>query len=495
MQPRVQGKKAMTGTPKNTLFSWVDDQANFLGKISDAIYSYAELGMQELYTSRTLQDAFRNHGFTVEEKISGIPTAFLATYGTGKPTVAFLEEFDALPNTSQKPGVPRHDPIVDGAPGHGEGHNTNAAVLLGSALALKAVMEKHHLPGRIKAFGVPAEEQLVARPFFVRDGYLQDVDFALDGHIYSRFGTSYGVKSYGLISAEFTFAGKTAHAGVSPWLGVSALDAVQLMNIGYEFLREHLPPSIRVHHVTSYGGDQPNVVPARASTWYFFREQTADAIRLLYEKARQVAAGAALMTGTTVEDRILSAVWPVRANKLLAEIAWQNIRAIGMPKWSRKEQQLAKAVQREIGLDPVGLPTVIEPLKAATPSGGSSDIGDVSWVVPYARIEFPAQPVGIPFHHWSAGVCAATSIAHKGIAVGVKAIVATALDVMTQPRLLTRVKQSFRRELAKTQYTPLLPADASPPIHLNREVMEKYRAAMERYYYDPSSPTPYAEMF
>jgi aminobenzoyl-glutamate utilization protein B len=485
----------MTEALKHTLFSWVDDHAPGLGKISDAIYSYAELGMQELSTSRTLKDAFRTHGFTVEEGISGIPTAFLATYGTGKPTVAFLEEFDALPNTSQKPGVPRHDPIVDGAPGHGEGHNTNAAVLLGSAVALKEVMDKHHLPGTIKAFGVPAEEQLVSRPFFVRDGYLNDVDVAIDGHIHSRFGTSYGVKNYGLISAEFTFSGRTAHAGAAPWLGASALDAVQLMNIGYEFLREHLPPSLRVHHVTSYGGDQPNVVPAQASTWYFFREQTAEAIRILYQKAQQVAAGAAMMTGTTVEDRILSAVWPVRANKLLAEIAFQNIQAVGMPKWRRDEQRLAKAVQQEMDLEPIGLPTAIEPLKEATQSGGSSDNGDVSWVVPYVRIDFPAQPVGIPFHHWSAGVCAATSIAHKGIAVGVKTIVATALEVMTQPRLLTRIKQSFRREIAKTQYAPLLPADVSPPIHLNRDIMEKYRSAMEQYYYDPSSPTPYVKMF
>ncbi|MEE9534310.1 MAG: peptidase dimerization domain-containing protein, partial [Acidimicrobiia bacterium] len=374
-------------------------------------------------------------------------------------------------------------------------HNTNAAVLLGCALGLKAVMDQHNLPGTIKAFGVPAEEQLVSRPFFVRDGYLQDVDFALDGHIHSRFGTSYGVKSYGLISAEFTFSGKTAHAGSAPWLGVSALDAVQLMNIGYEFLREHLLPSLRVHHVTSYGGDQPNVVPARASTWYFFRERTAEAVHLLYQKAQQVAAGATMMTGTTVEDRILSAVWPVRANKILAEIAFHNIRAIGMPKWGLEEHRLAKAVQEEIGFDPVGLPTALEPLKKATQSGGSSDVGDVSWVVPYARIDFPAQPVGVPFHHWSAGVCAATSIAHKGIAVGVKAIVATALDVMTQPQLLTRVKQSFRRELAKTPYTPLLPADVSPPIHLNRDIMATYRSAMEPYYYDPSSPEPYAEMF
>ena len=485
----------MTTTMKQTLLRWVDDHTTLLGKICDAVYSYAELGMQEIYTSRLLQETFRAHGFSVEGGISGIPTAFLATYGSGKPTVALLEEFDALPNTSQKPGVPQHDPIVDGAPGHGEGHNANAAVLVGTALALKAVLEKYNLSGTIKAFGVPAEEQLVSRPFFVRDGYLQDVDFAIDGHIHSHFGTSYGLKSYGLISAEFTFFGQTAHAGVSPWLGVSALDAVQLMNIGYEFLREHLPPTLRVHHVTSYGGDQPNVVPARASTWYFFRERSAEAIRHLYQSAKQVASGAALMTGTRVEDRVLSAVWPVRANKLLAEIAFQNIRTVGMPKWSRAEQRLAKAVQRAIGLEPAGLPTTIERLKAATQSGGSSDIGDVSWVVPYVRIDFPAQPIGIPFHHWSAGVCAATSIAHKGIAAGVKAIGATALDVMTQPRLLTRVKQSFRREVSKTQYTPLLPAEVSPPIHLNREIMEKYRPAMERYYYDPSSSTSYLELF
>ncbi len=486
----------MTETLKKTALDWVDENASYLGKISDAIYSFGELGMQEIQTSRTLKEAFLKYGFAIEEGISGIPTAFLATYGAGKPVVAFLEEFDGLPNTSQKPGIPRHDPIVEGAPGHGEGHNANAAVLLGSALALKAVMEKHGLSGSIKAFGVPAEEQLVSRPFFVRDGYLKEVDFAIDGHIHSHFGTSYGLKSYGLISAEFTFSGVTAHAGVSPWRGVSALDGVQLMNIGYEFLREHLPPTLRVHHVTSNGGDQPNVVPAQASTWYFFRERDYESIRHLYQKAKQVAAGAALMTGTTVQDRILSAVWPVRVNKMLAEIAYRNIRAIGMPRWSRDEQRLARAVQREIGIEPAGLPLEISPLKEAeSPSGGSSDIGDVSWVVPYVRIDYPGQPIGIPFHHWSAGVCAGTTIAHKGIAAGVKAIVSTALDVMTQPQLLTRIKQAFRREIGHTTYIPLLPPEVSPPIHLNREIMEKYRPHMEKYYYDPTSNRSYAKMF
>jgi aminobenzoyl-glutamate utilization protein B len=489
----------MTSRMKRRLFDWVEEQATYLGKMGDAVYSYAELGMQEINTSRLLKDAFRAHGFEVHEGLSGIPTAFLATYGRGRPVVALLEEFDGLPNTSQKPGVPRHAPIVEGAPGHGEGHNTNAATLVGTALALKAVMERHGLPGTIKAFGVPAEEQLVCRPFFVRDGYLRDVDFALDGHIKDGFGATYGMKSSALISAEYTFHGKTAHAGASPWLGVSALDAVQLMNIGYEFLREHLQPSHRVHHVTSYGGDQPNVVPARASTWYFFREREAEAVRQLHEKARRVAAGAAMMTGTEVKERILSAVWPVRANQRLAEIAYQNIQLVGMPKWSREEQALARALQarlkKELKIEPAGLPERISPLAQATQSGGSSDTGDVTWVVPYARIDFPAQPLGIPFHHWSAGVCAATSIAHKGIAAGVKAIAATALDLLTQPKLLAQVKESFRREMAEAgvKYAPLLPRQTRPPIHLNREIMEKYRPAMEKYYYDPQSKRSYLE--
>ncbi len=489
----------MTSRMKQALFDWVEDHTTYLGKVGDAVYSYGELGMQEVRTSWLLKDAFRAHGFKVQEGISGIPTAFLATYGRGKPVVALLEEFDGLPNTSQRPGVPKHAPIVEGAPGHGEGHNTNAATLLGTAVALKAVTERYRLPGTIKAFGVPAEEQLVCRPFFVRDGYLTDVDFALDGHIKDGFGTTYGLKSSGLISAEYTFYGKTAHAGASPWLGVSALDAVQLMNIGYEFLREHLRPTHRVHHVTSYGGDQPNVVPAKASTWYFFREREADAVQALYEKAKRVAAGAAMMTGTRVQERILSAVWPVRTNKRLAAIAYENILLVGMPKWTREEQALAKALQqhlkKELQIEPIGLPEKISPLAQATQSGGSSDTGDVTWVVPYARIDFPAQPVEIPFHHWSAGVCAATSIAHKGIAAGVKAIAATALDLLTQPKLLTQVKESFRRELAEagTKYSPLLPKDTRPPVHLNREIMEKYRPAMEKYYYDPRSARSYLE--
>jgi aminobenzoyl-glutamate utilization protein B len=371
---------------------------------------------------------------------------------------------------------------VEGAPGHTEGHNVNGAVMIGAALAVKKAMDQFGITGTLKVFGAPAEEQLVSRPYFVRDGYFQDVDVALHDHIGKEFGTVYGLRQYALISAEFTFKGQSAHAATAPWNAKDALDAVVLMDIGWDKLREHLEPTQRSHRVITNGGDQPNVIPNRSSIWWFFREATAEKTRGLFEKAKRIAQGAALMTDTSYSVNVLSAVWPTRANRTLAEVIQQNVEKIGIPQWSEGEQKLVCDLQSKIGSKPIGMPTKTATLKECVQSVSANDSGEVSWVVPTGLITFPSNIPGVSYHHWSAGVSLATSIAHKGAVAGAKAMAGSALDLFLEPKLVAKAKETFKDEVGDTEYRPLLPPDQKPPLELNRDIMERYRPAMRQHY-------------
>jgi aminobenzoyl-glutamate utilization protein B len=371
---------------------------------------------------------------------------------------------------------------VEGAPGHTEGHNVNGAVMIGAALAVKKAMDHFGITGTLKVFGAPAEEQLVSRPYFVRDGYFQDVDVALHDHIGKEFGTVYGLRQYALISAEFTFKGQSAHAATAPWNAKDALDAVVLMDIGWDKLREHLEPTQRSHRVITNGGDQPNVIPNRSSIWWFFREATAEKTRGLFEKAKRIAQGAALMTDTSYSVNVLSAVWPTRANRTLAEVIQQNVEKIGIPQWSEGEQKLVCDLQSKIGSKPIGMPTKTATLKECVQSVSANDSGEVSWVVPTGLITFPSNIPGVSYHHWSAGVSLATSIAHKGAVAGAKAMAGSALDLFLEPKLVAKAKETFKDEVGDTEYRPLLPPDQKPPLELNRDIMERYRPAMRQHY-------------
>jgi len=478
---------------EQTITEFVEGWKGWLARINDAVFSYGELGMQEVRTTDLLCRKFEENGFRVERGIGKMPTAFLASYGSGKPVIALTTEYDSTPGTSQKPGIPVEDPIVAGAPGHAEGHNNNAAVFLGAALAVKEVMNRHGLQGTVKAIGAPAEEQLVSRPFLVRDGYLDDVDVALSAHLNQFFATSYGRLQYGLISVEFTFHGKTAHASVAPWEGISALDAAQLMNVGFDMMREHLPVTQRTHHVISHGGEQPNVVPARATNWYFLREQDPPAMLKLFETVKRVAQGAALIMGATVEHKIISGVWPSMGNQVLAEVAQQAIEKVGMPSWSVAEQEFACRLQKSIGLKEVGMPSQITPLRKAEQKTSASDVGDVTWKVPHVRIYYPTQPVGVSFHHWGAAVTLATPIAHKGVMAGTRALALTACEVLSRKGLVEQIHRKFEEEKGDVQYSCLIPPEVDPPLELNRTIMEHYRPEMEKFYYDPDSRESYLE--
>jgi aminobenzoyl-glutamate utilization protein B len=467
---------------KATAFAAIDRNKDEIAKVGDAIYSFAELGMQEVETARLCAQVLTDMGYHVETGISGIPTAILATYGRGAPVVAIHVEYDALPNGSQAPGVTDRQETVKGAPGHAEGHNTNTALWIGAAFAIKQAIDQHGLSGTIKLFSAPAEEQGISRPYFVRDGYFKDVDAAFHAHVGSTLSTSYGPRQYAVLSVEYEFFGKTAHAAESPWTGVSAVDAVKLMDLGWDVLREHLPPSQRSHSVIVNGGVQPNIVPDYAKIWFYFREATYEGANQLYERARKVAEGAALMTGTSWKEHVLSACWPTRDNQTLAELVQQNIELVGMPAWTAEEQALARRIQKAAGVKETGLDTKTDPLARAVQSTSSNDSGDITWMVPHGRVTFPANVPDVPFHHWAAGIAEATSIAHKGTVAGAKVMAGSVVDLLTRPEVLARAKESFRREVQGSTYRSLLPAGQQPPVDLNRDEMAKYREQMKAHY-------------
>jgi len=465
------------------VFDHVARNAGAIAQLGDNIFYFGELGMQEFETAKLMTGLLQTGGFKVERGISGFPTGFCATYGSGHPVVAIHTEYDSCPDNSQSPGVPTQQFIVEGAPGHCEGHNVNAAVLVGTALAAKSAMEKFGFKGTLKVFGGPAEEQLVSRPYLVRDGWFDDVDVAFHDHIGGEFSSGYGLLQSALISATFTFHGQTAHAGTSPWNGRDALDGVVLMDAGMAQYREHMRPTMRAHRVITNGGDQPNVIPRTATIWWFFRDGTAEGAQALFEQAKKIAQGAAMMTNTTCTVDVLSAVWPLRCNRTLAELVQRNIEVVGMPAWSEEEDKLARQLQENAKVKVVGLKRDIKGLKAeAEQRTSANDAGDVSWKVPMVKFYFPSNVPNINFHHWAAGVALATSIAHKGAVVGAKVFAAAVIECFANPAVVEEAKRTFKEELGGVEYKSMLPPDQKPPIELNRAVMEKFRPAMEKHY-------------
>ncbi len=463
--------------------NFVDKNDRAFITLNDSIFYFGELGMQETRSAALMTAILERHGFSVQRGISGFATSFVASYGSDQPVIAIHTEYDANPSNSQKPGVTERSEIVPGAPGHCEGHNTNAAVMIASALAIRYAMEKFELRGTLKIFGASAEEQLLSRPYFVRDGFFDDVDLAFHDHVLDRFGTDYGLIQSAAVSAEFTFHGEAAHAAVSPWKGRDALDAVMLMDMGLAQYREHMKPTMSAHRVVTHGGEQPNVVPCKAACWWYFRDPTADGARILFERAQKIAQGAALMSDCELDVDVRAAVWPVRLNHTIAEVIQSNVEAIGMPTWTEQEQAFARSLQRQAAVPEIGLRLTADKLEGpAAQIAASNDCGDVSWKVPMGRIWFPGNVPHLPFHHWTAGAPLATSIAHKGGLAGAKALSASVVDFFQNDDLVARSKASFERELNGTIYRPLLPHDQRAPEQLNHALMQRFRPLMEAHY-------------
>jgi aminobenzoyl-glutamate utilization protein B len=369
-----------------------------------------------------------------------------------------------------------------------------------AALAAKEVMQKNDIKGRLMLWPGVAEELLATKAYFVRDGVFNGVDATIFTHVSSEFSTSWGpAGNTGVVSVEYAFRGRSAHAAGAPWAGRSALDAVELMDIAWNMRREHLPLTHRSHYIISNGGGQPNVVPDQAAVWYYFREQDFAGVRSLYDIGNTIAAAAAMATETTVTRQVLGYAAPNFGNKPLAEAAYENIKAVGMPQWSADDQAFAKSVQEANKLRIAPLASEVAPI--TTPDspptasrGTSDDIGDVMWTVPTITIRYPSNVPNTIAHNVTAAIAMATPIAHKGAVAAGKATAMTILDLVTTPQLIADAKDYFNNvQLKDTKYDPVLRPQDKPGIHLNKDLMERMRPQMSKYYYDPKKYRSYLE--
>ena len=434
-----------TDALKDELAANIDGRAKLVQEMVDSIFSFAEPGFQEFETSAYITGILAENGFEIEMGISGIPTAWTATWSNGDgPTIALGSDIDALLGLSQLPGSPEIQPMIPGAPGHGEGHNSGMPAMVAAALAVQDLMVEHDIPGKLMLWPGVAEELLATKAYFVRDGIFDDVDANIFSHVGRDLNTSWGTTGgNGMVSVEYTFHGKTAHGAGAPWAGRSALDAVEVMNYAWNMRREHLPLTQRSHYIISNGGGQPNIVPDLASVWYYFREQTFESVRELFETGNTISEAAAMATETTVERRILGYAAPQHGNKPMAEAA---------------------------------------------------DIGDIMWTVPTITIRYPSNVPNTTGHHVTSAMAMATPIAHKGAVTGAKAVGMTVLDLLLDPTLIPSAKDYFENvQLKGTTYAPVLSESDMPAIDLNTEIMSQMRPQMREYYYDPSRYDSYLE--
>jgi aminobenzoyl-glutamate utilization protein B len=480
----------------------VDAMGENIQKMNDQVFSFAELGFQEYETTKYLTGILEQNGFKIERGVAGIPTAWTARWGAGKPVIALGSDVDCIPQASQKPGVGYHDPIIEGAPGHGEGHNSGMPLQIAAALAVKKVMEQQHLQGTLMLWPGIAEELVGTKAYYVRAGMFKDVDISIFAHVADNLAVSWGDGNQnGLVSVEYKFKGESAHAAAAPWRGRSALDAVELMDVGWNFRREHLRIQQRSHYVITNGGDQPNVVPPNASVWYYFRETSYEEIKKLWDIGDKMAQAAAMMTDTEVTSTVLGSAWPGHFNKTIAETMNANIEKVGLPQWTEADQALAKALQHELKVPEVGMATKLQPMRGRElvpdeekRGGGSDDIGDISWNVPTVTLRYPSNMAAGPGHNWANAISMAGPIAHKGIQAGAKVVALTVIDFLMKPELTTQAWDYFRNVQTKTtKYTPLIRPGDKPAIWLNEQIMAKYRPEMKKYYYDPTKYKNYME--
>ena len=479
----------------------VQSRAKLVQVMVDKLFSFGELGMQEFETQRYLTGILEDNGFEIELGVAGMPSAWTARWGSGGPLIAMGSDVDGIPQSNQKPGVAYRDPILSMAPGHGEGHNSGQAVNIVAALAVKEIMERDNIPGRLLIWPGIAEEQLGSKAYFVRDGVFEGVDVNLFTHVSNNFSMTWGQSGgNALISAQFSFTGETAHSAGSPWRGRSALDAVMLLAQAWEYKREHLRPAARSHYIIVEGGDQPNVVPQQAKIWFYFREKDYTLTKEQYDAAILMAEGAALMTGTEIDTiQIVGSAWSRHFSRPVAEATYENIQRVGLPDWTEDDITLANGLQREMGQEERGLPDSIPELRGPVDlsqslGGGSDDIGDVSWNMPTVTLRYPANMPGGPGHNWANGIAMATPIAHKGTLAGAKVQALTLLDLFLRPEIVEDAWTYFNDvQLEEQDYIPFISATDEPAIFLNAEIMQRWRPLMEPLYYDETRYDSYLE--
>lgn len=466
---------------KEYAFNWIESNKELIVEISDKIWEFAELGLVEFKSSALLADELEKHGFRVERGIAEMPTAFVATWGEGKPVIGIMGEYDALPGLSQKK-VPWKETLEKGKPGHGCGHNVHGTSGMAAAIAVKKTHEKQNRRGTIKFFGCPAEENFSGKVFMVREGFFNDVDAAISHHPSTMNDVSL-MSCLAVNSVKFHFYGKASHAGGSPEQGRSALDAVELMNIGANYLREHVIQDARIHYVIEKGGDQPNIVPPYARSWYYIRAPERDQMEFIYNWILEIAKGAATMTRTEVKTEFLEGSYNVIPNRTISELIVKNMRKIGLPKYSDEDLKFTEEIAKTIGpemkiaqlkkakrphwerlVDKLIDDEVPDPWGEGEVSHGSTDVADVSWHAPTVEFGTATWVLGTPAHSWQAVAQNGVGIGHKSLVFAAKVMAATAIDLFTNEDALSKAKEEHKQRITNKKYRSPIPPDHKPPL-------------------------------
>ena len=446
---------AAQSDPKQAVMAWVDANVSTLSRVNRNIWGWAETGLEEVKSSNELQELLRTNGFTVESGVAGMPTAFVATYGTGKPVIGILAEFDALPGLSQDASAERKSrPEV--MAGHGCGHSVFGTASTAAAVAIKQALAAGTIKGTVKLFGTPAEETGIGKTYMLREGTFKDVDTILAWHAGDRTAAAWDY-SKAMVSVKFRFEGLPAHASVSPHMGKSALDAVELMSVGVNFMREHVKEDTRIHYVITNGGGQPNVVPPSAEVWYYLRANKHTDVEEYYVWLKEIARSAAAMSRTRlVEARVEADMHEVLPNRTLVELIHKNLELIGPPKFDDREKAFARATQKDLKPQPaLALAERVEPLTAASPEQGthSTDVGDLTWFFPVGQFTAATYSYGAPGHSWQVVACTGMSIGEKGMLV----------DLYRTPAAIEKARADQKQMLAGLKYTTLIPDGQKAP--------------------------------
>lgn len=466
----IKVKPAKLTPMKKEALAWVDTNMSELAKLNDEIWRSAEVAMEEYKSAEALAAYLEKMGFVVERGVAGLPTAFVGTSGSGQPVIGFLAEYDALPGLSQEAASTKK-PVKEGGPGHGCGHNIFGVASVAAAVAAKDVMARNGLQGTIKVFGCPAEETVEGKVFMARAGVFDGLSCCIQWHPSSENEVSLE-SSNAMNQFEVEFFGKTAHSAGDPWHGRSALDGVELTDIGLNFLREHLKPTARIHYVILDGGGAPNVVPDYARAWYYVRDVDRESVEKDYERVLKIIEGAALMSGTTYKIHFKSGVHEMLPNRTGSEVVYSNLLLVDAPAFTAEEQSFAKEIQKSVGVEEKGLSAKIEPFSLPQRSwgSGSTDVAEVSWLAPTTQLGIAFKPVGTPGHHWSAVACAGMSIAHKCLSTAAKVMATSCLDFLTQPQTIQKMREEWMAKKKGKEYKSPLPADLKVPVKLKKEL-------------------------
>ncbi|HSD27096.1 MAG TPA: amidohydrolase [Vicinamibacteria bacterium] len=439
----------------------IDAQRADLVSLADQVWAFAETALRETRSAALLAGHAEKRGFRVERGAAGMPTAFVASYGQGRPVVAVLGEYDALPGLSQK-AVPERAVLREGAPGHGCGHNLFGAASLGAAIAVKELIAAGRLSGTVRYYGTPAEEAVGGKVYMIREGLFRDVDAVLAWHPDDRTQAD-TEGGQAIVDLMVEFQGRTSHAAFDPWNGRSALDAAELFTHGVNTLREHVKPTVRMHYVIPDGGDVPNVVPDHAKVWIWARDFERKGVQEVLERLRKVAEGAALMAGVTAKVTVQAGDYEMLVNEAGARLLDANLRWLGEVAYSPEEEAFARELQKAAGVEPVGMDTTIHPLEGQEKEGGSTDVGDVSWNVPTLHASVTTAPRGVPWHAWAVVAAGGMSIGHKGMIQAAKTLAATMVDLFDDPKALAAVRAEFETRTKGFVYQPFIP-DGPPPV-------------------------------